>query len=79
MNKKTHFSFLILGIISLKLGLFFGLLAGAQYMVPEFLKEIIPFSQMRELHVTMVISWIILTATGCIYYFISFLDYHGVC
>ncbi|MBT3503474.1 MAG: cbb3-type cytochrome c oxidase subunit I, partial [Cryomorphaceae bacterium] len=71
MNKKTHFSFLILGIISLKLGLLFGLLAGAQYMVPEFLKEIIPFSQMRELHVTMVISWIILTATGCIYYFIS--------
>jgi nitric oxide reductase subunit B len=71
MNKKIHFSFLILGIISLKLGLLFGLLAGAQYMVPAFLKEIIPFSQMRELHVSMVMSWIILAATGCVYYFIS--------
>lgn len=71
MNNNTHYNFLILGLVSLTLGVVFGLLASFQYMLPEFLKEDMPFSQLRELHVSMVISWIIIGATGGVYYYIS--------
>ena len=47
----------------------FGLFAALQYVVPEFFKDYIPFNKMRPFHVTTVISWIILCATGSIYFF----------
>jgi len=71
MNNKIHYNFLTLAIIALLLGMFFGLFSGMQYILPDFLKEVIPFSQMRELHVSMVVAWIILAATGGVYYYIS--------
>ena len=48
----------------------FGVLSGVQYLLPAFIKESIPFSNLRPMHVTAVISWIILTATGGIYFYI---------
>ena len=60
MSNRTHYNFLVLAIIALLLGMFFGLFSGMQYILPDFPKEVIPFSQMRELHVSMVVAWIIL-------------------
>lgn len=71
MKNKVALVFLIFALIALLLGLFFGLFASLQYSLPAFLKESIPFNKMRPLHTTTVISWIILSATGSIYFFIT--------
>lgn len=71
MKHKTALPFLILALLTLLLGMIFGILSGFQYIVPDFLKKFIPFSSMRPLHVTSVVSWIILAATGGIYYYLS--------
>ncbi len=55
----------------LLMGMIFGILGGIQYLVPNFIKEALPFNIVRPLHVTSVISWIILAATGGIYYYLS--------
>ncbi|RKE98160.1 cbb3-type cytochrome c oxidase subunit I [Ichthyenterobacterium magnum] len=71
MKNKTALLFLIAALYVLILGTLFGLLASLQYSLPDFLKELIPLNKMRPLHTTTVISWIILSATGSIYFYIS--------
>ncbi|MBK7665971.1 MAG: cbb3-type cytochrome c oxidase subunit I [Sphingobacteriaceae bacterium] len=51
----------------LVLGLFFGILAAAIYIFPDFLIQQLGFISLRPLHVSSAIFWIILGATGCIY------------
>ncbi len=71
MSNKASLVFLIAALTTLILGVFFGLFASLQYIIPDFFKEYIPFNKMRPFHVTTVISWIILCATGSIYFFIT--------
>lgn len=71
MKNKAPLVFLILSIVALLFGMSFGLLAALQYVLPDFLKEWIPFNKMRPFHVTTVLSWIILSATGSIYFFMA--------
>jgi len=71
MKNKTALLFVIVGLSALMLGVFFGLLASLQYIAPDFLKDYMPFTKMRPFHVTTVISWIVLTVTGSIYFFIT--------
>jgi nitric oxide reductase subunit B len=71
MKNKPALYFIILALLSLIMGAFFGLLASLQYLFPEFLKELIPFSKMRPFHVTSVLSWIVLCATGSIYFYLT--------
>lgn len=71
MKNKTALLFVITALFALLTGVFFGILSGMQYLLPEFIKEILPFSALRPLHVTTVISWIILCATGGIYFYVS--------
>jgi nitric oxide reductase subunit B len=71
MKNKTPIYFLIAALSALLLGIFFGLFASLQYIIPDFLKEYIPFNKMRPFHVTTIISWILLCATGSIYFFIT--------
>lgn len=49
------------------LGLCFGFLASISYLFPDFLKNSIGFSSLRPLHVSSVLFWIILGATGCVF------------
>lgn len=74
MKTKLPLYFLAFALISLLLGITFGLCASLQYVFPEFLKEYIPFSKLRPFHVTSVISWIILSATGSIYFFLVYVE-----
>lgn len=52
------------------LGVIFGLLMSFQYIIPELFKEVSPFNKLRPFHVTSVLSWIVLCATGSIYFYI---------
>ncbi len=68
---KYPFYFIIAALVALVLGLVVGFLAGIQYVLPTFIKEILPFTVLRPLHTLFVISWIILGATGVIYYYLN--------
>ncbi len=63
--------FITLSLLALVLGAFFGTLTGIQYVKLDFLKEVIAFNKMRPFHVSTVIGWIILCATGGIYYYLT--------
>ncbi|MBM6498180.1 cbb3-type cytochrome c oxidase subunit I [Flavobacterium macrobrachii] len=68
---KYPLYFIYIGLISLLFGLLCGLLAGFQYVIPNFIKEILPFNAVRPLHTLFVVSWILLSAIGGIYYYIK--------
>ncbi len=74
MQSKFPLYFLLFALASLFLGMFFGMTASFQYVLPEFLKEQLPFSKLRPFHVTSVIAWIVLTATGSIYFFLTYVE-----
>lgn len=59
--------FLLSALIMLIFGLCFGVLASLTYVFPEFLKPQLNFISLRPLHVSLVMFWIILGATGCVY------------
>jgi len=69
--KKTSLLFIGMAMLALLVGALFGVLAGLQYIFPEFLKEAIAFNKMRPFHVSTVVGWIILCATGGIYYYLQ--------
>lgn len=78
MERNNYpFYFILIALISLLLGMSFGLLAGFQYIIPDFIKETLPFNAIRPLHTLFVVSWILLAAIGGIYYYLSnkFLNY----
>jgi nitric oxide reductase subunit B len=62
-------NFLKLALLMLVLGIFFGVIGGLQYVFPAWLKENLPFTKIRPLHVTLVISWIFTASTAGIYYY----------
>jgi len=71
IKSKAPFIFLIMALLALLLGAFFGTMLGVQYLFPDFLKETIAFNRLRPFHVTTATSWIILAAKGVIYYYIT--------
>ena len=74
MENKTARYFIVFGLLSLILGAFIGVLLSFVYISPTFLKAILPFNILRPLHTTTVISWIILTTTGGIYYYLRHIE-----
>jgi nitric oxide reductase subunit B len=71
MKNKTALLFILCGIFALLFGVLMGILAAMQYLLPSLLKEVLPFNLVRPFHVTSALSWIILCASGSIYFFIS--------
>ncbi len=74
MKSKAPIYFLVFAMVALFMGIFFGMTASFQYLMPEFLKDYVPFSKLRPFHVTSVISWIVLCATGSIYFFLTYVE-----
>ena len=71
MNNKTSLYFIAFALTALLLGVIFGMLSSLQYLFPDFLKVSVPFHKMRPFHVTTVLSWIVLSAMGSIYFYIT--------
>jgi len=71
MKNNSSIYFIILALFALLFGVLFGFLSSLQYLIPEFLKDSIPFTKMRPFHVTSVLSWIVLCATGSIYFYLT--------
>jgi nitric oxide reductase subunit B len=72
-NRQTSLpeSFIIAGLSLLTFGLLFGIIGGLQYVVPGFLKELLSFEKTRPLHVSSILFWIILTATGGLFTYLQ--------
>ena len=68
-NDLIGLNFLRLGIVSLAIGMFFGVIGGFQFLFPDFLQELL-FNRTRPIHVSMVVSWIFLAAIGGIYFYL---------
>ena len=68
--KQISFLFIISALFALLVGVFIGVIGGFQYILPEFLKESLPFTKIRPLHVTLVVTWIFTAAIGGIYYYL---------
>jgi len=62
-------NFLRLGMLSLGVGMLFGVIGGFQFLFPEFLQELL-FTKTRPLHVSMLVAWIFLAAIGGIYFYL---------
>ncbi len=71
MERRVPKIFITLGVLALVVGVIFGTLAGVQAIFPDFLKEVLAFNRMRPFHVSTVVGWIILTATGGVYYYLA--------
>lgn len=69
MNKTVK-DFLLLALILLVTGIFFGVVGGLQYIFPVWLQGWLPFTKIRPLHVSLVISWIFTAATAGVYYYL---------
>lgn len=65
--------FLFVALILLATGLAWGLVGGLQYILPGFLKKYLSFEKVRPLHVSSVVFWIILAASGAV---ISYMQQH---
>lgn len=63
--------FIRFGLVLLAFGMVFGIIGGLQYVLPGFLKGILSFEKTRPLHVSAVLFWIILTATGGIFTYVQ--------
>lgn len=59
--------YILVGLLCLGLCIFIGFLSGVQYIVPTFVKEFLPFTVLRPLHTLFALSWIFMTAIGCIF------------
>lgn len=70
MNDKPALCFVFFALCALILGMFFGILGGLQYVLPDFIKDTIAFNLLRPFHVTTVVAWIVLGATGGIYFYL---------
>ena len=66
-RKNPGKQFLITALILLFCGLLAGVLSSLTYVLPDFLKESLGLSKLRPLHVSSVMFWIILGATGSVY------------
>lgn len=67
MQKNTGNIFIISALVMLTAGLFLGVTAAHSYIIPDFLKESFGFLTLRPMHVSAIMFWILLGATGCVY------------
>ncbi|MBI3235011.1 MAG: cbb3-type cytochrome c oxidase subunit I [Bacteroidetes bacterium] len=58
--------FLTTGLLLLGIGMIFGLAGALQYILPGFQKHFLSFEKIRPLHVSSMVFWIILGATGSV-------------
>lgn len=60
---------MLLALISLIGGVFFGSISAIQFIFPDFMNSI-PFFKSRPLHASLVVAWIFLSSVGGIYYYL---------
>lgn len=70
-KKHPGLLFITVGLLLLLLGTTFGLIGGLQYVGDNFLSDLLPFYKTRPLHVFLITAFIIVTASGGVYYYLN--------
>ena len=71
MRKNIGSLFILAALISLFLGILFGVIGSFQFIFPQAVfQQDFPFFKTRPMHVTLVLSWIVLCAAGGVYYYL---------
>ncbi|MBC5774730.1 cbb3-type cytochrome c oxidase subunit I [Pontibacter sp. KCTC 32443] len=70
MNRSIGFLSIATGLCFLVAGILFGSLGGIFYLFPQELRDLLPFTKLRPLHVSSVIFWILFTAIGGLYLYL---------
>src|SRR5690606_1824224 len=70
-NRRLGSLFLATGLVFLLAGVFFGVLGGLLYLFPQELRDLLPFTKLRPLHVSSVVFWILFAAIGGLYFYTS--------
>lgn len=65
--------FVVFGILLLAFGMLWGVIGGLQYVIQGFFKPYLSFDQIRPLHVSSMVFWIVLAAVGSV---LTFLQEH---
>ena len=68
-KKEISIVFILLAILALLGGVFFGSVSALQFIFPNFL-DALPFFKSRPLHVSLVVAWIFLSSVGGIYFYL---------
>ncbi len=74
-SERTSASFISYALILLCVGMLFGVIGGLQYIFPGFLKQHLSFEKTRPLHVSAILFWIILAASGALFTYLQ--EYTG--
>ncbi|MFI5150893.1 MAG: cbb3-type cytochrome c oxidase subunit I [Bacteroidia bacterium] len=69
MKKEIGLFFVFFALLALLGGMLLGCTAAFNFLYPGFFNSI-PFIKCRPLHVSLVVAWIFLSATGGIYYYL---------
>jgi nitric oxide reductase subunit B len=75
MKKEVGLFFVFTALLALLGGMLMGCIAAFNFIYPDFFRAI-PFIKCRPLHVSLVVSWIFLSAIGGIYYYLP--NYCGI-
>ncbi|HWY98894.1 MAG TPA: cbb3-type cytochrome c oxidase subunit I, partial [Bacteroidia bacterium] len=75
MKKEVGLFFVFTALLALLGGMLMGCIAAFNFIYPDFFRTI-PFIKCRPLHVSLVVSWIFLSAIGGIYYYLP--NYCGI-
>lgn len=70
-NKTYPLYYIIVSLLSLGLCILAGILGGFQYIMPDFLKEILPFTALRPLHTLFALAWIFMASIGGIFWYMQ--------
>ncbi|NDK55791.1 cbb3-type cytochrome c oxidase subunit I [Pontibacter fetidus] len=70
MSKSLGFLSIATGLCFLVAGIVFGTLGGIFYLFPQDLRDLLPFTKLRPLHVSSIIFWILFTAIGGLYLYL---------
>jgi nitric oxide reductase subunit B len=66
-NVHTGRLFIATALMMLLAGVLFGVLASHSYIFPGLMKQTLGFSMLRPMHVSAVMFWILMGATGAVY------------
>lgn len=77
MRQNVGIWFIVTGILALLAGLLMGSLGALHFMTDSAVNTGLPFYKLRPLHVTLVLSWVLLTAIGGVYYYLPRIYRHN--
>lgn len=77
MKQNAGIWFIVTALLALLASLFFGTLGALHFISDQPVETGLPFYKIRPLHVTLVLSWILMAAIGGIYFYLPRIYRHN--